>query len=169
MKNYRQKSVLYPNGVANSGVSKSGTDDAPAANNSSTPGNRTPTTPARTGTPLGTNSNPSNLANRPSPFVKRSLAGLGLLGGVVSGSNSSLGSTRPGSPAGFDVSGKGTPSTEIGGVVDGGGEGQTRTPMSEPAPSASLSGTGTGPQVEGTALSATISIGNGGLGPTSEA
>jgi hypothetical protein len=169
-KSVRTKSVLYPNGVANGGIAKSGTGGGPAAigNNSPTPGYQTPTTPTRTSTPqppLGTN---SNLANRPSPFAKRGLAGLGLLGGVVSGSNSSLGSTRPGSPAGIDASGRSVPTTETDGVVGGGGgEDQTRTPMSGPGSSASLSGAR--PQTEGTADSATISMGNGGTGPASEA
>ena len=171
-KSVRTKSVLYPNGVANGGIAKSGTGSAPAVigNNMSTPGNRTPTTPPRASTPqppLGTNSNPSNLANRPSPFAKRGLAGLGLLSGVVSSSNSSLGSTRPGSPAGFDASGRGTPTTETSGVVGGGGEDRTRTPMSEAASSASLSGAGL--QTEGTAHSATIPTGDGVSGPANEA
>jgi hypothetical protein len=169
-KSVRTKSVLYPNGVANGGIAKSGTGSAVIGNNSSpTPGNRTPTTPAGTSTPqppLGTNSNPSNLANRPSPFAKRGLAGLGLLSGVVSGSNSSLGSTRPGSPAEFDAPGNRTSTTETGGVADGGGEDPTRPPMSGPASSASLSEAGL--QVEGSAHSATISMDNGGSGPTTE-
>jgi len=155
-KSVRTKSVLYPNGVAISGIAKSGTGSPPATigNNSSTPtpGNRTPTTP---------NSNPSNLANRPSPFAKRGLTGLGLLSGVVSGSNSSLGSTRSGSPAGFDAPGNRAPTT-----ANGGGEDPAPTPMSEPASSASLSGAGL--QVERSAHSATISMGNGGSGPTTE-
>ena len=171
-KGVRTKSVLYPNGVANGGIAKSGTGSTSATigNYSSTPGNRTPTTPAGTSTPqspLGANSNPSSLANRPSPFAKRGLAGLGLLGGVVSVSNSSLGSTRPGSPAAFDAPGRVTPPTETGSVGGDGGEHPTQTPMSEPASSASLSGAGL--QVEESADSATISMGNGGSGPTNEA
>lgn len=167
-KSVRTKSVLYPNGVANGGIAKSGTGSA-IGNNSSTPGNRTPTTPAGISTPqppLGTNSNLSNPANRPSPFAKRGLTGLGLFSGVISGSSSSLGSTRSGSPAGFDAPGNSTPTTETGDVVDGGSEDPTRTPTSEPAPSASLSGAGS--QVEGSAHSPTVSMGNGGSGPTTE-
>ena len=170
-KSVRTKSVLYPNGVANGGIAKSGAGSAPAiiGNNSSTPGNRTPTTPAGISTPqtpLGTNSNLSNPANRPSPFAKRGLTGLGLFSGVISGSSSSLGSTRSGSPARFDAPGHSTPTTETGGVVDGDSEDPTRTPTSEPGSSASLSGAG--PQVEGSAHSPTVSMGNGGSGPTTE-
>lgn len=151
-KSVRTKSVLYPNGVANSGIT--------IGNSSSTPGNRTPTTPARSNTPqppLGINNNPSNLANRPSPFAKRGLVGLGLLGGVVP--NPSLESTRPGSPAGIDTSGRGTPTTEASGAV-GSSEDQTGTQTSGPASSsASLSDTPTtGHQPEGTAHSATVEM-----------
>lgn len=164
----RTKSVLYPNGVANGGIAKSGTGSASATiGNSSTPGNRTPTTPSTPQPPLGANSNPSSVANRPSPFAKRGLAGLGLFGGVVSGSNSSLGSTRPGSPTAVDAPGKATPTTETGSVGDDGVEHPRQTPMSEPVSSASLSGAG--PQMEEGANSATISMGNGGSGPTNEA
>ena len=171
-KGVRTKSVLYPNGVTNGGIAKSGpgSTSATIGNYSSTPGNRTPTTPAMTSTPqppLGANSNPSSLANRPSPFAKRGLAGLGLLGGAVSASNSSLGSTRPGSPAAFDAPGKVTPTTETGSVGDDGGEHPTQTPMPELTSSASLSGAGL--QVEESADSATISTGNGGTGPMTEA
>ena len=168
-KGVRTKSVLYPNGVANGGIAKSGTGRAPVTigNDPPTPGNRTPTTPARTSTPLGANSNSSNLANRPSPFAKRGLTGLGLLSGMVSGSNLSLESTRSESPAGFDAPGEGTPTTETGSVGDDGSEEPTQTSMSEPASFTSLSGAGL--QVEGSAESATITMGNGGSGPTSVA
>ena len=167
-KSVRTKSVLYPNGVANGGIAKSGTAAPVIGNNSSIPGNRTPTMPTRTNTPqspLGTNINPNSLANRPSPFAKRGLAGLGLLGGVVSGSNTSLVSTRSGSPA--DSSGRGTPTTETG----GGGEDRTRTQTSGPASSsASLSDTPTtGQHPEGTGHNATISVDSGEPEPSSEA
>ena len=167
-KSVRTKSVLYPNGVANSGIAKSGTGAAAIGNSPSTPGNRTPTTPSGTNTPQlppGINSNQSNLANRPSPFAKRGLAGLGLLGGVVS--NSSPASTRSESPVGTDISGRGTPPTEPSGAV--GSEDQTRTQMSGPASSsASLSDT-TGQQPEGTAHSAAIPVGSGESKSSSEA
>jgi len=168
-KGVRTKSVLYPNGVANGGIAKSGTGSAPVTigNNPPTHGNRTPTTPARSSTPLGANSNPSNLANRPSPFAKRGLTGLGLLGGAGSVSNLSLGSTRSGSPAGFDAPGEGTPTTERGSVGGDGGEDPTQAPTSQPTSVTSLSGAGL--QVEGSAEGATISMSNGGSGPTSAA
>src|SRR5258705_80781 len=89
---------------------------------------------------LETKERSGNSANRPSPFAKRGLTGLGLLGGVVSVSNLSLGSTRSESPAGFDAPGEGTPTTETGSVGDDGGEDPTQTPMSEPAAFTSLSG-----------------------------
>jgi hypothetical protein len=159
-KSVRTKSILNPNGVVNDGIAKSGTGSSTIAaigNNSPAPGNRTPTTTTRTGTPQPPPANA--LANRPSPFAKRGLAGLGLVGGVVSGSNSSLVSTRSGSPAGSEATGRGPPLAET-----------DHTQTSEPAPSsASLSETPAERQPEGTAHGGTMTMDNGGPAGASEA